>query len=889
MLGYFIIQRIYFMKSNLKLFTLLLLMLNLAVVVYAQPVTLSFTGKNNVEVDKVIVQNLSQVCKDTVLSGGRSLVLLPVSTGISGNVLSAEDFELNVGPNPFFNQCRVSVIMKSASKVKFTIYTLEGRKVYHTEKYLTQGKHTLQLNPGKGGNLILSVTTPIAKRTIQIHNAGLVSGQPEIRFVADSNNCSLSENAIYTNKNNRVISAQSEIMSGKKFSYAQGDSLQITAYANGYAKSVKVHRPSKDTTYVFPFEVPVLSFAVISDVHFGSSTGVGAITKVSNALKNLSSKSPVIDALIVVGDLTDSGTESQYDQFLSVFNNQTYIPSGIQKIYLMGNHDNYSANAQTIYQNKLGQALDQYKIINGYPFITISQRGTSNSGDGISSYPLESRNFLSTSLSHAAVNYPGKPIFVFTHVAPLGTCYGSRRGDYGANNGWGMPVLTPILKQYPQAVVFSGHSHFPIGDPKSISQDSLFTSINTGSTTYSEVEDGLVNKGIHPEAYENITEGYIVNVLSNGNVQINRWDTYRNEEILPEWNLLVPHDGSRFTYKSDRKGLFNPFFEEDAVLDIIPASYGCSVTFPQAVDDDFVQRYTIEIYKGSSKVTSFSKFSQFYLNSQMPKELTVSEISGLLPSGTYTAKVIANDCFGNKSEPLEATFETLPDTDPQNQVPDRSGWWKFEDSSDMFKATAGQPLIPALCAGTKQISYPATGNAGITLTAGPSANNAALLVPKGSCLKMIHGFDANGGGTRVNEFTLMIDFKVNLSGTYYPLLQTALSNNKDADIFIKQNGSVGLNATGGGYSPAGSVSANTWYRYVLVVKAGQPWKEYLNGTLIYTASGNTAVDSRWSMETAGTLLFADESNEDGDFNVAEIAVWNKALTPAQIANLGQTE
>jgi hypothetical protein len=207
----------------------------------------------------------------------------------------------------------------------------------------------------------------------------------------------------------------------------------------------------------------------------------------------------------------------------------------------------------------------------------------------------------------------------------------------------------------------------------------------------------------------------------------------------------------------------------------------------------------------------------------------------------------------------------------------------------MFKATAGQPLIPALCAGTKQISYPATGNAGITLTAGPSANNAALLVPKGSCLKMIHGFNANAGGTRVNEFTLMIDFKVNLSDTYYPLLQTALSNNKDADIFVKQNGAVGLNANGGGYSPAGSVSANTWYRYVLVVKAGQPWKEYLNGTLIYTASGNTAVDSRWSMETGGALLFADESNEDGDFNVAEIAVWNKALTPAQIANLGQAE
>ena len=58
---------------------------------------------------------------------------------------------------------------------------------------------------------------------------------------------------------------------------------------------------------------------------------------------------------------------------------------------------------------------------------------------------------------------------------------------------------------------------------------------------------------------------------------------------------------------------------------------------------------------------------------------------------------------------------------------------------------------------------------------------------------------------------------------------------------------------------------------------------------IHTGSGNMSVDGRWALETGGLLLFSDNTDEDGDFNIAEIAIWDKNLTPAQIANLGICE
>ena len=51
-----------------------------------------------------------------------------------------------------------------------------------------------------------------------------------------------------------------------------------------------------------------------------------------------------------------------------------------------------------------------------------------------------------------------------------------------------MPEFAEILKNYPQVVDFSGHSHVPINDPRSIHQKH-FTALGTGSLSYFELDD----------------------------------------------------------------------------------------------------------------------------------------------------------------------------------------------------------------------------------------------------------------------------------------------------------------------------------------------------------------------------------------------------------------
>jgi hypothetical protein len=853
--------------------------------------TLEFSAQGADGIDKVVVRNLSRVCKDTVLYNGTSLVL-PGSISTAMETSSAGNGKLSIGSlsNPFLDECQLFIYVASSTNLSLELFSMDGRKLSTMARKVDAGEHRFVVRPGKYGTFIVTVCAGGETLSAKLMNAGYSSQSSSIRYIAENGICrtaALGADACATAWRIPTMDGVDRMThSGRRFLYLDGDSLSYTVYVTGYAKETIVDRPFTSKHYVIIPEVPVVSFAVISDVHFGNSKGEGPLVKVPRALRNLMLKKPLVDAIFVAGDLTESGTNNQYDQFLSVFNNTSIIPSSVEKVYMMGNHDNYSTDAHAIYQTKTGQPLDQYKVINGIPFISISQRDRSNAGNGLAAYPVASREFLQNSLEAAARDYPGKPIFVFTHVAPLGTCYGSRIGDYGAANGWGMPVLTPILKEFPQAVVFSGHSHFPIGDPRSISQDSAFTSINAGSTTYSEVEQGLLNIGIHPEQSANVTEGYVVHVLANGDVQIDRWDTYRDEEIFPEWRLKAPHDGSQFVYKNNRTGRSNPFFEDDATVSVVPGSYSCSVTFPQAFDDEVVQRYTVEVYMDEVRVTTYRVFSQFYLNGVMPHELTVSELTGLVPDTDYRVRVVANDSYGNLSAPIETTFRTTPDNDPANQVPSRNGQWLFNDDEDLLRAEIGSALLPAFCVGSRQITYPVTGNANIVRGVGPSESVKAVVIPKGSCVKMEHALAPNGGGTNVNEYSLLIDFKVDLSDAWYPIIQTNLANTDDGDIFIRQNGSVGLNATGAGYSLTGLVKANGWHRLVMVVKAGERLRIYLDGGLILTGNADMTVNSRWSLSPQGVLLFADESNEDGNFTVAEVSIWDTALSPAQVANLG---
>lgn len=400
-------------------------------------------------------------------------------------------------------------------------------------------------------------------------------------------------------------------------------------------------------------------FAVMCDLHFGNRQGEGPMVKIPRALRNLLSKGG-IDALFICGDLTDGGTAEQYADFREVFGNPENIPADVKVYCVEGDHDNYDADGYSNFMSYTRQPLDQFVDIKGYPFVLVSIRGRR----GYDGYGNTEREFLKESLARAAKEYPGKPIFVFTHVPAYGTVYGSCAGE----GGWGSSQLTDILEQYPQTVLFSGHSHFPLGDPRSISQK-VFTSINAGTSTYSEIEPDIVDEGIHPAGYDDVTEGIIVTADGGNNLEIQRWDTTSDEEILPRWNILAPHDGTAFTYKDRTGGEAPRFAETDRITVTDITEDRCTVTFPQATDDEAVHRYLVQIAdKEGNAVSSRTQFSGYYLNSRKPQNFTMT-FSGIAQDTELTARVIAIDSYGNESEPLVSevfrTASYIPDPDTQ--------------------------------------------------------------------------------------------------------------------------------------------------------------------------------------------------------------------------------
>jgi hypothetical protein len=80
-----------------------------------------------------------------------------------------------------------------------------------------------------------------------------------------------------------------------------------------------------------------------------------------------------------------------------------------------------------------------------------------------------------------------------------------------------------------------------------------------------------------------------------------------------------------------------------------------------------VHHYLIQLLENDQVVYSFSKFSQFYLNSQMPAELT-EHLAGLPYEKTLTPQVIAVDSWFNQSEPVKGEPFTTPRYVPAQNV-----------------------------------------------------------------------------------------------------------------------------------------------------------------------------------------------------------------------------
>jgi len=201
-----------------------------------------------------------------------------------------------------------------------------------------------------------------------------------------------------------------------------------------------------------------------------------------------------------------------------------------------------------------------------------------------------------------------------------------------------------------------------------------------------------------------------------------------------------------------------------------------------------------------------------------------------------------------------------------SQWPGMVGYWNFDDPSNLTQAEVGLDLE---LFGTDEA------------VPGPSTGDGATRVGVGDHYKCTHQISPNGGGSYVNEYTLVIDFKIPQTGHYYCFYQTSMTNSNDGEVFINPAGHVGITETGYSYC---TLTPNEWYRLVISVDLGNTFNYYIDGELIQEGVSQN-VDGRFSLDPY-FHWFWDDNAEDNEFDIAAAAVFDYPITADEAAQLG---
>jgi len=236
----------------------------------------------------------------------------------------------------------------------------------------------------------------------------------------------------------------------------------------------------------------------------------------------------------------------------------------------------------------------------------------------------------------------------------------------------------------------------------------------------------------------------------------------------------------------------------------------------------------------------------------------------------------------------------IPAVIPQSTV---TGQWDFERGN--LSASVGKALQyfdPAFDGPTgtnaNLTAFGTCSSLGIALINGVDAN--IMQVPGDLTRKigyvMTHGISPNGGGTRVNQFTLIMDVFVNTSGPGAASLiniSDPVNNADDGDLFWQGNN---FGQGGGGYNGTGQFTAGAWHRVVAAYdEAATPpvVTKYVDGIKQDDWTANQGLDNVRRALLPTAILFGDgDQDERRMMWVDSIQIRAGKMTDADIVQLG---
>ena len=398
---------------------------------------------------------------------------------------------------------------------------------------------------------------------------------------------------------------------------------------------------------------PVLRFAVCSDIHVSGKKSTAEenhpeeerLAKLINFMYDYSAKQSYkgFDALCVAGDMTNGGRDFEYDSFNRVIKDS--LRSETKLLICTGNHeyiayrDHDASLGARMFEQKIQPEQDTHEILNGYHFILCS-------------YSEDGRTFKSKlpwfdgEIKSAVKESGGRPVFTFQHPAPQMTIYGSV--------AWGDKDIPKLFRKYPQMINFSGHSHYPVNDPRSLWQNK-YTALGCGTLSYYETDlDGFA--GNFPYDTKQAAQFYIVEADADGNVRILSYDLITDSFFDNGYYLSsLAKKNYPYSFIRMKKRDPKPSFPADTEIFFSVNEKGETVlSFTGAKDKICVESYKVSLFSGLLPVRGES-FSGKYM--YLAEEDRYDVNLGKLKSGKkYTAYIKAMNAYAKTSKEIKYRF-----------------------------------------------------------------------------------------------------------------------------------------------------------------------------------------------------------------------------------------
>ncbi|MFI6652672.1 chitobiase/beta-hexosaminidase C-terminal domain-containing protein [Streptomyces sp. NPDC050529] len=463
--------------------------------------------------------------------------------------------------------------------------------------------------------------------------------------------------------------------------YSPGRPLRITEDTNVTAVAFHGKQASVPMAYGYLIktkEKPLARFVVMSDVHVGDHEHNDK--KYESFFDTIGSVFPHPDAILSNGDMiNDNGDGKGPDHRIvsDIFqaNLKRKGMTGTQVLMSNGNHDDSLAAIRAGYPKAWfpDSGGGYYESdVKGVHLLTVNTETYNN--DTAQRTWLKSRLAALT----AGPANANKPVLVQGHRPTTGT---TMDGQQASN-----PKLAEDLSTFPQAILFSGHSHLNINDDRSMYQGD-FTSVNDGSMSYVEVdhgyqmvtENGLADRFESPTAQALFVEVYKDRTeIDRINMAADRHDIYTGGQWSASWQPPYASAGTlsgagwtvrlkgstnqqikdNFRYTAAQRNTVAPTFTAREPLKAVTATGGgTALRVAQAADDQMVHHYRVDVTDTTTgaKAVSSKVLSDYYFLPR-PNVLDIP-VTGAVAGHRYRAEVVAVDAYGNASRTASLAFK----------------------------------------------------------------------------------------------------------------------------------------------------------------------------------------------------------------------------------------